>query len=142
MTNQHQDCDYISHDNGIHEFINHAATRQAVDILLEKVFEIVSALAANEPLLVLNDLTESGIPPLRYAMSRSKELVKHYYDGTPTQQNPVLMAYVVQSNSMVSTFKFLIEQLGRGTTTIKIFNDRESAMAWLVSQQVEKSRSV
>ena len=137
MMNQQLDCEYIAHENGIHEFITHAPTRQAIDIQLETVFKVIADMKPDEPFLMLNDITKSGVPPLRYAMMRSKQLVKKHFDGAPTQQNPTFIAYVVKSNSVINTFKFFIEQLGRGMVMLRVFEEHASAREWLINQQIE-----
>lgn len=135
MLNLKNDCDYIAHDNGIHDFVFHKPTRQSVDFLMDNMGDILLNTPIDDPLLTIVDLTESGLPPLRYAMTRSKEVNNGYFREHMEQKQHVAYLAMISTNSLIQTFKIFVEQMARGNTKIKICGDRESAVAWLLSKK-------
>ncbi len=63
-------------DSGIHSFVFHDSTREAVKQFSERLGEFYGDMARDETLCVLIDLIQSGIPPLQYSTQLARDLVK------------------------------------------------------------------
>ncbi len=134
MSQKQVGCEYIVHEDGIHEFIFHVASHQAVDTFMEQVSSIFDSASVNETVCVIIDLSESGLPSLRYAMAKTKQRTNQYFKDRAEDPKHLTYIALVSNNSIIQTFKFFMEQLARGNTRMKICADRKTAMVWLQEQ--------
>ena len=124
-------CDYIAHENSVHEFIFADSSRVAVDFLMDSMSEIIANTPIDDPIIILIDLSKSGVPPLRYVMTRSKKVNQTYLTEFADKQHHQAYLALISTNPLIQTFRLFVEQMARGKTQIKIFKERESAVAWL-----------
>ncbi|MEQ8672129.1 MAG: hypothetical protein RLP44_20995 [Aggregatilineales bacterium] len=124
-------CEHIANANGVHEFIFEDSSRAAVDFLMDSMSEIIAVTPIDDPIMMMIDLSKSGVPPLRYAMMRSKKVNSRYLMEFENKKQHQAYLAMISTNTLIHTFKVFVEQMVRGNTKIKIFKDRESAMAWL-----------
>lgn len=136
MSQKQVGCEYILHDDGIHEFIFHVASHQAVDTFMEQVSSIFDSVAVNETVSLVIDLSESGLPSLRYAMAKTKQRTNQYFTDRAESPKHLVHIALISTNSIIQTFKFFMEQLARGNTRMKICANREDAMQWLEDHAV------
>ena len=142
MPDQQTGCDYILHDDGIHELLFHSPSHRAVDDFMEHIGVIFATASTDEPVRMVIDLSKSGLPSLRYAMGRTRQTTSTYFNDRDGVSKPHI-AYIalVSSNSIIQTFKFFMEQLARGNTRMKICADRETALVWLTDKQLIQEHS-
>lgn len=134
MSEKRVDCDYVGREDGIHEFIVHKPTRNAIDIQSDALLNILMNSDPDQPLFILTDLRESGVPPLRYATGKTKEVMQTYFAQYGDTVRLTYVAYIVSSNSLLHTFKFFLDQLARGKVRMRFFDNREDAETWLLNQ--------
>ena len=65
-------CEYIEHENGIHEIMLYRGTRQGVDCYIETVGALFDQLSSEDTLrYILNATVCDQLPPLNYFVNRS-----------------------------------------------------------------------
>ena len=141
MPQQQIGCEYILHDDGIHELLFHASSHRAVDEFMDHIGEIFDTSSLDAPVQMLIDLSKSGLPSLRYAMTKTRQRTSTYFDNHADDRQHIVYIALVSSNSIIQTFKFFMEQLARGNTRIKICKDADTALAWLTDKQLIQERS-
>ena len=135
------DCTHNVTQDGVHEFIFHKATRPAVDFLMDEVAEILRSTPLDQSLMITVDVEESGVPPLRYAMTRSRTLTTAYFNDNPGEkQQHQLYLVLVSTNALIQTFKIFVEQFARGRTRIRITGTREEGHEWLVGMKAGEAQ--
>src|SRR5262245_35263523 len=126
----------IEHDNGIHEIILHAATRQAVGeyfILVETILK--KQIAGQEPVAhLLLDLSESGAPPFTYLTQQGRKMLhEHHHERDAIH---LKMAFLAKDNTktVLSLAESFVKLLPIDAT-FKIFDwtKRHDAEEWLLS---------
>ncbi|MEQ8672130.1 MAG: hypothetical protein RLP44_21000 [Aggregatilineales bacterium] len=141
MSQKQTGCEYILHDEGIHELLFHSSSHRAVDEFMELVGAVFETASKDEAVRIVIDLSKSGLPSLRYAMGLTKQKTSTYFDNHADDRHHIAYIALVSSNSIIQTFKFFMEQLARGNTRIKICKDADTALAWLTDKQLIQERS-
>lgn len=134
-------CELITHGNGIHEFVFYESTRKTVDVFFDAIEVILRDTPLDENIYLMCDL-QSGLPSLRYAMKRSKDLTANYFKSHTRgkAQHTMYIAFVMETNPLMQTFMLFVEQLARGgNTPIKLFDTRSSAMEWFMNSKGVRS---
>ena len=124
------------HDNGVHEIIFHAATRQVVDEYFTQVEAILKKqIAGQEPLAhILLDLSESGVPPFSYLTRQGRKMLhEHHHERDAIH---LRMAFLAKDSTktVLSLAESFVKMLPIDAT-FKIFDwtKRHDAEEWLVS---------
>lgn len=109
----------------IHEFIFHENTRFAFDEFVEKIIELRGDIPENTPWYSIVDFSESGFPPLKDAIQRSKDMNQ----AMPTSSIQ-RTAIIHESGTLFKIAQSLIHGL---TGDIRFFEpvEREVALLWL-----------
>jgi hypothetical protein len=117
-----QPCSYQVLDGGIHEFVLHEVSRQAVDI----IFDIASDLLAQDATRAYPGLIDAriGSLPLDYMLKRVRVVAKQY-------PNRVKAPVVVLANSSTIVHTALI--FLRPIMPIRLYKpaERDQALTWL-----------
>jgi len=121
------ECEYIAHDDGVHEFIFHKASRKALDWHMDKLVELRSGLPEGTTLCYLLNMVEGGMPPIRYALSRVRAESKE----TPFFKD-VALACLMKDSSLMGTFGALGNSV-IASSSLKFFTKSEydEARVWL-----------
>jgi len=127
MLNPIPQCDYILHDDGVHEFIFIEAGREAVDWHIKKLIELREALPEGAPLCYMVNASKGKLPPLRYTFDRTRQelrktnFLKDAYAAGITKDNAMF--------SMVSAIGLSIMP----QSSLKMFTAEkyDEARAWL-----------
>jgi len=127
------ECEYIAHDDGVHEFIFHKASRKALDWHMDKLIEIRDGLPEGTTLCYLLNMVDGGMPPIRYALSRVRAASK----DTPFFKD-VVFACLMKDSSLIGTFGALGNSV-IASSSLKFFkaNEADAAHAWLREKMTE-----
>lgn len=131
MTNDiTNDCEYNQLPTGIHEFIFHKSSRSAVDFHISTVEDICKTTSDDERRFFLSDYSESGMLPIRYGMTKVRDMAK-----AGVSLNNLTIAIVINDNLMTQTFTTLVNTFARNTK-IRFFSERAKAEAlqWLETE--------
>lgn len=94
-------CTYQEIDGGIHYYVFHEATRQAVDQHFEHLEALMKRAPVDGTLPVLLDLRPAGFPPLTYAFQKvratEKRVPRHAQLRLVFLHNPGVLTSVAQT---------------------------------------------
>lgn len=125
-------CQYIQHENGIHEIILLTAIKDTVDCY----YEIVERLFLNKPdhetLRYILNATQCDLPPLRYFVQQSLAYEKKY-----PHLGPGRLVVLHPRNAfwwVVSSTVNVVNLVQKGTLEVHLFGEmqREQAIEWLL----------
>ena len=122
-------CDYILHDDGIHEFIVRESSTEAADAYLAGLGRIYQLRSdTREPIRVLLDSGGHTLP-LQYTFQRGRELSTKY-PNMGTTKTATLTDSAVEAR-LVDSFMHLMRFPG---VRIRFFSEdrRDEAIAWLL----------
>jgi hypothetical protein len=126
-------CTYNTYDNGIHEFLFSAPTREAIDTWIDFGIKLYRESADAYKVYILFDCSRTGTPPLGYAVSRVKVLLAHRPPHLLTQT-----ALVIPQNPINRLAGSLINNILRelDNSEVKFFPPqlRNAAIEWLLKR--------
>ncbi len=133
MTNERNSlCSYKLMENGIHRFTLHQSTRAAVDVLFDRLIDLIE----NPPdgpdavQLYLYDSSEA-LPPLQHTVNRTMQLRKSGI-AMPPSYGVVLYRH----NSLINIVQTLIRTVSwKSPTRFFQIEEEERAINWLLEQK-------
>ncbi len=129
-TNTSSDCDYIRHDNGVHEFVFKKSSRMAMDFMLKYAREVRDTLDEDDFAYFLNDFRPAGFPPFGYALKETQKLNRRY-----RVNHHIVQAILIKSGPMIELAKtFVNNAFPNGSVKFFRKDQRAEALAWLESR--------
>lgn len=124
-------CIYTQLDNGIHDFIFIAPTRQAHDEWFEQTARIIEQAKAGTTLLFMIDLRDSGLPPVGYVARRVRQLLAQYPQRPATRSAFLYSPPVLRPLARL----FITRLTAPGKDKVRFFpaSRFEAATAWLLA---------
>ncbi len=124
-------CERIHHDNGIDEYVIHAATRAAVDAWIALLEPQLHKLTPGEMYRQLFD-TRVGIAPVSYTVSQISGMMQR-----DSNRNPVRTALIYDKTLLIGVINSLVSGLRISNFRIRYFTgvQRDEAIAWLLSDK-------
>ncbi len=124
-------CERIHHDNGIEEYIFHAATRAAVDAWIAQLEPQLRNVNPDVTQRQLID-TRVGIAPVSYTVSQVNNILQRN-----SNRNPVRLAILYDKTMLISVINSLLSGLRIGNFRFRNFTgaQRDEAIAWLLSDK-------
>jgi len=128
-------CTYELTHNTIHRFTLVHADQQAMDEFVLKMAQIIDDTPEHEQLNLLIDFRPDGIPPLRYAVTTVRDMLKE------RKAVQIRVAYLHEPNpvmSLVTTFLDRLRIQTRIQTQRRLFSggDAEAeALEWIQSDE-------
>ena len=122
-------CEYKRLENGIHCFIFHEATHEAIDQWMIHLGTANSVTPPGAVQLQLMDARRTGLPPIRYAV----KVARKFFKDNPNQPQ-VRAAYLITPNVLLSAVQSLLSTF-RGPGSHRRFFDpdrEDEAIAWLL----------
>lgn len=123
----HDLCEYVVHENGIHEFIMLDFSRAGVDAFAEKI-NLMTATAlpssVSAPLLIDSS---RGTQPLNYLVKRMREIQQAY--PQPDERGKIAMLH--QPNIMVAIVNGMAQVFPKVQVRFFRPDEREQAVRWL-----------
>lgn len=133
MTENNYDCLYIHHENGIHEYVFLRATRKSIDEWIAHADIAMQNQPMDRPAHTLVDISQSGMPPINYTMSRART-----WQGANKERPSGRIAVLYHPGLFLSMVEGLIGMLSRrGQEQYRFFPEgkREEAVAWLLAAE-------
>jgi hypothetical protein len=125
---------YVPLSDGIHELIFYEGTAEALEACFTSLDDIFFKLSADEPLLLLSDIRQSGTPPIGPLVSLARRLLRKY-PRHPMPYNAVLHS---EEGRIFRAFALVMEQLaGLYLARVRFFSasERDQAMMWLLEKR-------
>ena len=128
-----EECEYVYLPQGIHLLSLSAGTEKTVRECFAHLSSIFKSAPHNAPILILSDITHSGVPPLALLWRYSRGLLSQF------PQMPLAYDAIIhqQDGRLFSAFVVVMEQLARLSGARVAFfreHERAEAFAWLLSQ--------
>jgi hypothetical protein len=125
-----EECTYIALPDGIHKLTLLASSNLALDQCFYHLDIIFYQADLNKPLLLLSDIRESGIPPIRHLWRHGRYLFERY-----PQLPPIYNAIVYRHNVIASGLTPVINQLAALYGAQAYFSQEETdAIRWLLER--------
>jgi len=128
-----EECSYAYLPDGIHLLSLSAGTEKSVRECFAHLSSIFNEAPPNAPILILSDITNSGVPPLAPLWRYSRGLLSQF-----PQRPPTCNAIIHQQDSrLFAAFMVVMQQLARLFGARVAFfreHERAEAIAWLLSQ--------
>jgi hypothetical protein len=136
-----QDFTYQYNGEGVHEMILHTRTPLAVKECLNHFEEILSVSPKNQPLLVLGDGRQSGVPPFAELWRE----VRRVYDLYP--EHPPIITAVLHNldGNIFKSFVMAVELLAAiPGAKINFFTQdkHDEAVRWLIEQSDRNASAI
>jgi hypothetical protein len=120
-------CDYLGGERGIHQFIFHLPSREAVDVWLGHLGRIYDATPKGAEVNLLLDCSTSGVLPMMYVVQAGRAFITRYPFRPFTR-----IASVHQPNTALHMIQPMLNLLKiNHTYDLRFFFERESALNWL-----------
>jgi hypothetical protein len=120
--------------DGIHELILLAPTKAALDECFARLEQIFASTPPGEPVLLLSDTRQSGIPPLGLLISFSRRLFHRY----PNHRVIFDALLHQQEGQLFRAFSAVVQRLaGLYRARVQFFHadERQQAIDWLLEQR-------
>ncbi len=125
-------CEYHQHESGIYEFIFHEASRIAINEYFNLIDRIVLEAPADTVLLLLIDISHSGIPPMAYFIEKMRFSIRKYPHRLASRT-----AIIYKDSAILSIMHHIIKKLAGQEDTIRLFEypQRDTVYTWLLDTQ-------
>jgi hypothetical protein len=125
-------CAYNILPEGIHELVLLASTEKALDECFVYLDDIFSQAPVDQPLLLMSDIRQSGIPPAAHLWRNAREFLRkfprrpHIYDAILHAEDRTPKVLLVTVGQLAGLYG----------ATVRFFNShqRDEAIAWLCDQ--------
>jgi hypothetical protein len=129
-----EECSYTYLPEGIHFLSLAAGTEKCVRECFAHLSSIFKEAPPNAPILILSDITHSGVPPLALLWRYSRGLLSQF------PRHPLACDAIIhrQESKLFPAFVVVMEQLARlFGARVAFFREyeRAEAIAWLLSQR-------
>lgn len=119
-------------DSDIHLFTFRKPTREAVDEYIALHNEISQQTGYFDKVLVIMDITASGLPSLKHIINQIRTQAKHdRYYGTGRMSRTAIIYSDRGLSSLLNTGIYMMEQINPGNP-VAAFMNYESAVNWLL----------
>jgi hypothetical protein len=127
-------CTHNTYDNGIHEFVFSATTREAVDTWIDFNLKLYAEIDTTHKLRILFDTSHAGILPLGYVIKRIQDLIANRPDGLLTQNALIIPPNPVNNLARSLTNNLLRVQQLRDQVKFFSTDQRNPAIDWLLRE--------
>lgn len=116
------------HENGINEFVFHKSSRRAMVIFFEELTKVIDDFDSEGTLLLLIDVTESGLQPLHLAFDKTAQFIR---ENPHRPKSKIALLYT--ATPLVSLITNFMEFVGKNDQLQLFTEDRDAALEWLLS---------
>lgn len=131
MLNQKVACEFSQHESGICEYTFHKSSRQAVNEFLAQNNKVIVNAEDDQTLLVLIDISPSGLPPLAYFLSRVREEMKQHPYRLSSR-----VAILYKDSRLLGLMDNTVRLITNSKDKTRFFKleNRDQALAWLLEE--------
>ena len=125
-------------DEDIHQFYFLKASRKALDEWHQYLMALFPTISEDDRVLMILDITESGMQPMRYALRLAKQLEQKLGTLPATRY-----AFIYDRGVMLSLISSFFNILNLSNSDIQYFptDKRADAIAWLREAETVRKRS-